>query len=129
MTDDSVLDGIFDSLKSEAERFISCYSGNDDDDVSSYNELRDRCERKAKEKIINSRRKAATSWMMILNACFTMLIFLHNGMESLERILPLHSSFTTGGSIVIPLGTGVKDCYLWQEQLVVVESGRGWAIR
>ncbi|HBX9938993.1 TPA: hypothetical protein MIM79_16660 [Klebsiella variicola] len=63
--------------------------------------------------------------MMILNACFTMLIFLHNGMESLERILPLHSSFTTGGSIVIPLGTGVKDCYLWQEQLVVVEFGRG----
>lgn len=49
MTDDSVLDGIFDSVKSEAERFISCYSGSDD--VSSYNELRDRCESKAKEKI------------------------------------------------------------------------------
>lgn len=48
MTDDSVLDGIFDSVKSEAERFISCYSGSDD--VSSYNELRDRCESKAKEK-------------------------------------------------------------------------------
>lgn len=50
MTDDSVLDGIFDSVKSEVERFISCYSGSDDD-VRSYNELRDRCESKAKEKI------------------------------------------------------------------------------
>ncbi|MFH3328676.1 hypothetical protein [Klebsiella aerogenes] len=50
MTDDSVLDGIFDSVKKEAERFMSCFSGSHDD-VSSYNELRDRCESKAKEKI------------------------------------------------------------------------------
>ncbi|WP_049010716.1 hypothetical protein [Enterobacter kobei] len=50
MTDDSVLDGVFDSVKKEAERFMSCFSGSHDD-VSSYNELRDRCESKAKEKI------------------------------------------------------------------------------
>ncbi|HHS9628789.1 TPA: hypothetical protein ACTXE4_004516 [Raoultella ornithinolytica] len=50
MTDDSALDGIFDSVKKEAERFMSCFSGSYDD-VSSYNELRDWCESKAKEKI------------------------------------------------------------------------------